>query len=117
MGLWNGKVNEQAVKYPRPQDAGNKEDIHFLSLTNAKKQGVKVEAIEKTFSASAMHFSTNDLANETHECKLIPRKEVILSLDCAVMGLGNSSCGPGVLKKYAIEKKEHNLHIRISFLK
>jgi len=30
--------------------------------------------------------------------------------------LGNSSCGPGVLKKYAIEKKEHVLHVRITDL-
>lgn len=114
MGLWGGKVSEQAVKYPRPQDTGNKEDIHYLSLTNAKKQGIKVMAVDKTFSASALNYSANDLANETHECNLIPRKEIILSLDCAVLGLGNSSCGPGVLKKYAIEKKEHVVHVRIS---
>ncbi len=114
MGLWSGKVSEQAVKYPRPQDTGNKEDIHFLSLTNVKKQGIKVMAVDKSFSASALNYSANDLANETHECNLIPRKEVILSLDCAILGLGNSSCGPGVLKKYAIEKKEHVLHVRIS---
>jgi beta-galactosidase len=113
MGLWSGKVSEQAVKYPRPQDTGNKEDIHFLSLTNSKNQGIKVNALDKTFSASAMHYSVNDLANETHECNLILRKEVILSIDCAVLGLGNSSCGPGVLKKYAIEKNEHVLHLRI----
>ena len=30
------------------------------------------------------------------------------------MGLGNSSCGPGVLKKYTIDKtKLHQLKIRI----
>ena len=30
------------------------------------------------------------------------------------MGLGNSSCGPGVLKKYAIDpNKKHQLRIRI----
>ena len=46
-------------------------------------------------------------------CDLKPRPEVILSLDAAVLGLGNSSCGPGVLKKYAFDKKEHTLHIRI----
>ena len=38
-------------------------------------------------------------------------------LDAAVMGLGNSSCGPGVLKKYAIEKVPHTLRVRISPLK
>jgi beta-galactosidase len=117
IGLWNGKVSEQAVKYPRPQDTGNKEDIHFLTLANAKKQGIKVEAVANTFSASALNISANDLANETHECNLIPRKEVILSLDCAVLGLGNSSCGPGVLKKYAIGKKEHKLHVKFTLSK
>ncbi|MDR3651809.1 MAG: glycoside hydrolase family 2 TIM barrel-domain containing protein [Paludibacter sp.] len=113
MGLWNGKVSEQAFNYPRPQETGNKEDVHFLSLTNGKKQGIKVEAVGKTFSTSALNYSVNDLAKEAHQCNLVPRKEVILSMDCAVLGLGNSSCGPGVLKKYAIEKKEHVLHVRI----
>jgi beta-galactosidase len=83
-------------------------------LTNDKKQGIRVEAVDRTFSASALNYSVNDLVNEEHDCNLIPRKEVILSMDCAVLGLGNSSCGPGVLKKYAIEKKEHVLKIRIS---
>jgi beta-galactosidase len=114
MGLWKGKVSEQAYKYPHPQETGNKEDVHFLTLTNEKNQGIKVEAVEKTYSASALNYSVNDLANEAHECNLVPRREVILSLDCAVLGLGNSSCGPGVLKKYAIEKKEHVLHVRLN---
>ena len=30
------------------------------------------------------------------------------------MGIGNSSCGPGVLKKYTIDKtKKHQLKIRL----
>ncbi|MDD5184952.1 MAG: glycoside hydrolase family 2 TIM barrel-domain containing protein [Paludibacter sp.] len=114
MGLWKGKVSEQFFHYPRPQETGNKEDVHFLTLTNVKNKGIKVEAVDNAFSASVLNFSANDLANEAHDCNLVPRKELIMSLDCAVLGLGNSSCGPGVLKKYAIEKKEHMLHIRIT---
>jgi len=112
VALWKGKVSEQAEKYARPQETGNKEEVRFLSLTNAKGQGLKVEAVEKTFSASALNYSANDLYTEAHECNLIARSEIILSLDCAVLGLGNSSCGPGVLKKYAIEKNEHVMHVR-----
>ena len=29
------------------------------------------------------------------------------------MGLGNSSCGPGVLERYAIPMQPHTLHVRI----
>lgn len=114
MGLWSGKVSEQYVPYPRPQDSGNKEGILHLTLTDNKGKGLRVEAIDKPFSGSALHFTAQDLHAATHNHELQPRPEVILCTDAAVLGLGNSSCGPGVLKKYAIEKKAHTLHIRIS---
>ena len=113
-GLWKGTVDEQYVHYPRPQDSGNKEDVHYLTLTDKQDKGIRIDAVEDVFSASALHYTAQDLYKETHDCNLKPRSEVILSLDAAVLGLGNSSCGPGVLKKYAIEKKEHTLHIRIT---
>jgi len=117
VGNWKGKVSEQAERYPRPQETGNKEEIRTLSLTNNRGRGLKVEALDKTISGSALNFTANDLNSTDHDCNLIPRNDIILSLDCAIMGLGNSSCGPGVLKKYAIEKKEHVLHIRLNRVK
>jgi len=117
VGLWKAPVSEQNERNPRPQDTGNKEEVRFLSLTDKQGAGFRLMAVEKTLSASALNYSANDLFREDHDCNLIPRKEVILSLDCAVLGLGNSSCGPAVLKKYAIEKKEHVLHFRINRMK
>lgn len=113
VGLWKGPVADQYVHYPRPQDSGNKEEVRRLMLTDRHGKGIRVDAVEDVFSASALHYTAQDLYKETHDCNLKPRPEVILSLDAAVLGLGNSSCGPGVLKKYAIDKKEHTLHIRI----
>lgn len=114
VGLWKGSVADQYVHYPRPQDSGNKEEVCRLMLTDRHGKGIRVDAVEDVFSASALHYTAQDLYKETHDCNLKPRPEVILSLDAAVLGLGNSSCGPGVLKKYAIDKKEHTLHIRIA---
>lgn len=113
VGLWKRSVADQYVHYPRPQDSGNKEEVRLLMLTDRHGKGIRVDAVEDVFSASALHYTAQDLYKETHDCNLKPRPEVILSLDAAVLGLGNSSCGPGVLKKYAIDKKEHTLHIRI----
>ena len=113
VGLWKGSVADQYVHYPRPQDSGNKEEVCRLMLTDRHGKGIRIDAVEDVFSASALHYTAQDLYKETHDCNLKPRPEVILSLDAAVLGLGNSSCGPGVLKKYAIDKKEHTLHIRI----
>ena len=113
VGLWKGSVADQYMHYPRPQDSGNKEEVRLLMLTGRHGKGIRVDAVEDVFSASALHYTAQDLYKETHDCNLKPRSEIILSLDAAVLGLGNSSCGPGVLKKYAIDKKEHTLHIRI----
>jgi len=114
IGLWKGMVKDQNERYPRPQETGNKEGIQFLSLTNKQGNGIKILAQEKTFSASALNYTVSDLYSGSHDCNLIPRKEVILSIDCAILGLGNGSCGPGVLKKYTIEQKEHVLRFRMT---
>jgi len=114
VGLWHSTVAEQLVNYPVPQESGNKEEVQMLTLTNSKGKGIVVTAVQKPFAASALHYSAQDLYKTTHNCDLVPRKETILSIDAQQLGLGNSSCGPGVLKRYAIEKKEHTLHFRIA---
>lgn len=118
IGRWDSNVRDQYTPYPRPQDSGNHEDVTEVLLTNKQGKGIRVTAIDKPFSFSALHYTAQDLYQHTHDCDLKPRKEVILSLDAAVLGLGNSSCGPGVLKKYAIDKqKEHVLRVRFSIVK
>ena len=114
IGLWHSTVSEELFDYPVPQESGNKEEVQLLTLTNAKGKGIIVTAVQKPFSASALHYSAQDLYRTTHSCDLVPRKDIILSIDARQLGLGNSSCGPAVLKRFAIEKKEHILHFRIT---
>lgn len=115
VGLWNSTVADQFVNYPFPQENGNREEIQLLSLTDEEGRGIRIMAKEKPFSASALHFLATDLSAVRHSYELVPRKETILSIDVQQLGLGNSSCGPGVLKRYAIEKKEHVLRFSLSF--
>jgi len=108
-GLWNSTVTEQYVPYPRPQECGNKEGVRWLSLTDAKGKGLKVIS-EDIMSVSALHYSVEDLDKASNTWELNPREAVVLSLDAFQMGLGNSSCGPGVLKKYSPEKRAYDLN-------
>lgn len=118
MGRWHSSVSEQYTSYPRPQDSGNHEEVTDVVLTDAQGRGIRVTALDRPFSFSALPYTVGDLYAATHDCDLRPRQEVTLSLDAAVMGLGNSSCGPGVLQKYAIDKtKAYTLHVRFSFVK
>ena len=73
VGLWKGSVADQYVHYPRPQDSGNKEEVCRLMLTDRHGKGIRVDAVEDVFSASALHYTAQDLYKETHDCNLKPR--------------------------------------------
>ena len=115
VGLWKSTVSQQYVHYPRPQDSGNHEDCTFVELKTKKGKKIRIEAVDDVFSFSALPYSAQYLNSKTHDYELQDQGKTYLSIDCAVMGLGNSSCGPGVLKKYTIDKnKKHQLKIRIT---
>ena len=115
IGLWQSTVSQQYVHYPRPQDSGNHEDCTYVELKTKRGKRLCIEAVDHPFSFSALPYSAQYLASNTHDHELQDQGKTYLSIDCAVMGLGNSSCGPGVLKKYTIDKsKNHQLKIRIA---
>jgi beta-galactosidase len=76
---------------------------------------IRIESVDEPFSFSALPYPAAYLASKSHDYELEDQGKTYLSIDCKVMGLGNSSCGPGVLKKYTIDpSKRHQLRIRIS---
>ena len=113
VGVYKSAVADMYVPYPHPQETGNREGVRWLRLTDKRGKGIVVTCLSEQMSASALHYSVSDLADATHAYLLSPRKEVVLSLDAVMLGLGNSSCGPGVLKKYAVEKRPYRLTYRI----
>ena len=117
IGRWNRKSGDMYTHYPRPQDSGNIESVAELSVTDKSGRGLRVTAIDDLISASALPFSVNDIAAVSHDCDLRDSGKVYLNLDAAVLGLGNSSCGPGVLKKYSIAPGPHTLKVRFSPVK
>jgi len=130
VGWWQSTVSQQYVHYPRPQESGNHEDCTVVELRTATGRTLRVEAVGEptadgaptaagqpargaTFSFSALPYSAQYIASKTHDYELEDQGKTYLSIDCAVLGLGNSSCGPGVLRKYSIDAKQrHQLRLR-----
>lgn len=117
IGLWNSTVDKQYVHYPRPQYNGNHDNVSMLKVTDDKGKGWTITTEGAPFSFTALPYSTRQLCNTTHDCDLIPEENVFLDIDAAVLGIGNSSCGPGVLRKYTIPVKPHTLHLRFTPVK
>jgi len=113
-GVWRSMVTEQYIPYVRPQENGNKEDARWVELTDARGNGLKISTGENPFSFSALHFTATDLTAVKHNFELKPRPEIILSLDAKMSGLGNSSCGPGVLEKFSVPPTNYTLKLRFA---
>jgi beta-galactosidase len=117
IGKWNSTVDAQYVHYPRPQDSGNHEQTVEITLTDSKGHGWKITNMGTPFSFSALPYSIQQLSNTAHDCDLHSEDNIYLNIDTAVLGLGNSSCGPGVLKKYSIPQKQYTLYILFTPIK
>lgn len=102
IGRWQGAVSSMATPYPRPQETGARQDVRWVALRDNDEAGILIAAPDEPFAFSAIPYTTADLAGAKRWVDLSPRNNAILSIDAAQCGLGNSSCGPGVLQKYAV---------------
>jgi beta-galactosidase len=112
VGVWKNAVTDQAFPYPRPQETGNHEGVRWLRLADDSGRGWLVVAEGSPIAASALHYTAEQLAAAKHTTDLTPLDEVVLSLDARHCGLGNSSCGPGVLAKYAVPVQNYEMQLR-----
>ncbi len=112
-GLWSGWVATQAVPYVRPQENGSKEDVRRLVVSDGQTTGLEITTLDQPFACSALHYTAADLTAVKHLYELTPRPETVLSIDARQCGLGNSSCGPGVLAQYTVPPTQtYALHLR-----
>lgn len=105
-------VRDQFVPYLKPQEHGNHTETRWLRLTDEAGQGLLVVG-EQPFDFSAHHYTAQDLTAASHTHNLAWRDDVVLNLDAVQGGLGNGSCGPGVLPQYMLIPGEHRLRVTL----
>ncbi len=119
MGIWNGKVEEQAFPYYRPQETGNKTDVRWLTLKNENGKGIRVDGAQP-LSVSATNNRPEDLdpgmtKKQQHWSDVLPRHEVVLCVDLFQRGVGGlQSWGAKPLDQYRFMDKEYSYSYTIS---
>jgi beta-galactosidase len=113
MGCFTGTVDEQYMDYGMPQENGNKSDVRWASLTDPAGQGLRVVALDQPLNVSVHHFTTQDFTTARHTHELTRRDEITLNVDYAQNGLGNASCGPGVLPQYLLLPTPISFQLRL----
>ncbi len=122
MGIWQGKADEQAFAYYRPQETGNKTDVRWLTLKNKDGKGIRVSGAQP-LSVSATNLRPEDLdpgttKKQQHWSDVMPRNEVVLCVDLFQRGVaGLNSWGAKPLNQYRFNGKEYRYSYTISCIR
>lgn len=117
VGVYSGSVDEQFELQVHPQENGNKEDVRWASLQDARGVGLRVVA-ESRMGFSASRHRSEDLARAGHLHKLRPlRDRIVVCLDHSQMGLGGGSCGPQPLEAHILRAEAAIFRYRIEPLR
>ena len=112
VGVHQTTVDDQYVPYILPQEHGNHTDVRWAALTD--EAGVGLLAVGMPLlEVSARHHTDDALARARHTCELTRSEDITWNLDHRHGGLGNGSCGPGVLPPYLIRPGEFRFRLRL----
>ncbi|HQK95628.1 MAG TPA: beta-galactosidase small subunit, partial [Armatimonadota bacterium] len=111
IGNYESTVTEQYVPYIMPQEHGNHCDVRWATLTSESGVGLLVTG-DPVVNVKVSPFALGDLTQARHTYELVPSPDVFLYLDHAVSGLGNGSCGPGVLPQYRVPAQPYRYSLR-----
>ena len=104
-GFYESNYNENYDhNYVRPQESGSHYDSTYLGVKNLFNL-----TAEKPFSFSVNPYTTKQLYQTKHNFELPQNDFINVCVDLAMRGVGSSSCGPELDKKYEIPKKYRNV--------
>ncbi len=115
IAMHSGTVANQFYQdYTEPGESGNKVDVRWCALTNARGEGLLVVGLPR-LSVNALPYTTDDLQNAKHPFELPSRDFVTLNLDDAQQGLGgDDSWGAWPHREFLIpcEAREYRFLLR-----
>lgn len=108
VGQYDSTVNDMFYPFARPQDCGNLTGVKWIGITNPESgQGMLICGNEDV-NASALHFTAEQLHKAKHVNELKPHGKTYVTVDTAVCGTGNGSCGYETLKQYQVTDQLFN---------
>lgn len=108
--LFKTTVSDMYEDYLRPQENGNRFGTRYMMISNGNVS-LKVDALNKPFNFSALHYSQENLQNTRHGFELQKEPYTVLCIDYAQNGIGSQSCGPKMSKRYAFNEGKFNFSV------
>ncbi|MFI0430570.1 glycoside hydrolase family 2 TIM barrel-domain containing protein [Mariniflexile sp. HMF6888] len=123
LGVYNDKVkNQYTWEYIRPQEAGYKTDVRWLTLKNKASKGIEIIG-EQPLGFSALHMATETLdggetKSQTHPTDIVVEKDKIyLHIDLKQRGVGgDDSWGAYPHKQYRLHENKYSYNYQIKLI-
>ena len=94
-------VADDLFDYAVPQESGHHHDVRWATLTNTDGNGLILVG-DPSFGLNVGHHDVADVEAATHPHHLKPTTDVVVHIDGRHSGIGNGSCGPGVMDIYQV---------------
>ncbi len=101
LGIYSMPVSDFHVDYVRPQTSGDRQDLRWIILCNGDGNGIRVET-EGQVNLTIDNYTDEYKHNYLHQWELPASNDIYANFDYAQLGIGNASCGAGVLDKYKL---------------
>jgi beta-galactosidase len=115
IGNYTLPIEELFTDYEFPQETANRTDTRWVAF-NGKSGKPLLKAYfadQEEASFTALHYTATDLDESQHPYELYKKKkkETIVRLDWAHMGLGTGACGPATLPEYELKSGDFEYEV------
>ena len=101
LGIYELPVSGFHVDYVRPQTSGDRQDLRWINFLNEEGKGIRVET-EGQVNLTVDNYTDEYKHQYLHQWNMDASDKVYANFDYAQLGIGNGSCGAGVLDKYKL---------------
>ena len=117
LGTWTSSVADMMMQYVFPQENGNRTDVRWIRLSDAKGKGLKVTG-EQPLSVSVWNTTQDELDKAKHigEAKML-EGSVVLNVDLVQTGVGGTdswSQNARPYDRYRLTEKEYSYSFWLS---
>ena len=101
LGIYSLPVKDFHVDYVCPQTSGDRQDVRWIMFFNEAGDGIKVET-EGHVNITVDNYTDAYKHNYWHQWEMDASNDIYVNFDYAQLGIGNGSCGAGVLSQYVL---------------
>ena len=116
LGIYELPVSGFHVDYVRPQTSGDRQDLRWINFLNEEGKGIRVET-EGQVNLTVDNYTDEYKHQYLHQWNMDASDKVYANFDYAQLGIGNGSCGAGVLDKYKLPTSgTYGYKLRFSYM-